>query len=70
MDDTNNDIMYKIIEEYLHQILAIDIQYQLRLFKRHTSTGPCLIYFRPDMVTYDLRVTSHNIQRTHAVEHN
>lgn len=69
VDDANNDIMYKIVEDYLHQILAVDSQYQLRLFKRHTGTGPCVIYFRPDKVTYDLRVTNRNIHRTYAGEH-
>ena len=57
------------VEDYLHQILAIDIQYQLRLFKRHTGTGPCVIYFQSDKVTYDLRVTNRNIHRTCAGEH-
>ena len=70
VNDTNNDIMYKIVEDYLHQIFAVDIQYKLRLFKRHTGTGPCLIYFDSDKVSYERHVTSRNIQRTYAAENN
>lgn len=70
VDDTNKDIIYKIVEDYLHQIFAVDIQYQLRLFNWNINRGSCLIYFDSDKVSYERHVTSRNIQRTYAAENN